>query len=454
VSFDSHASERSLIRRTALLSAAQYGAAAVGFATALLAARWLGPHSFGVASVIIAYPTLVWSLASVKTSAVTQRYVSGFYARRQQAELLAVCKLGFVVDFGISMLAMTLVFLIVFLAGDLPGTDGDSDLVALFALSLPFGSFVGTSIVVLFAVDRVGRVAVLQVGQKVFVLIAVLAALLVHPNSAALVIGTGVGQAASGLLYLVVASATLAQAGKGRWWKARWSVLEGYHRELRSLLSWNFLSVTLSGALVQVPLILLGALRSPVDAGYFRLASTIAVTADAVEASMSRLAYSTLAVADAKADVQRAARLVVNWSRREARLGVLAVLAGMALLPGFVLIALGDRFTGMIAGAELLLAGTAVSTGFFYLMPYLYSRGQVRKWVSAYGIYALVSLGACALVTRPGGFVAVAAVVGIGLAMLNAALGVPILRHAHRTMKSRGPLERVSAPSAGFGDRS
>jgi O-antigen/teichoic acid export membrane protein len=446
--------ERSLIQSTALLSAGQYVAAAVGFATTLLAARWLGPQSFGLAAVIIAYPTVVSSFASVKTAAVTQRYISGFHATRQHSELLAMCKLGFVVDFGISMFAMTLVVLTVFLVGDLPGTGSDGDLVAFFALSLPLGSFVGTSIVVLFAFGRFGLIATLQVMQKVLVFITVLAALVIHPGPAAFVVGTGIGQATSGLIYLFVASASLDRTVGDRWWKARWSVLKGLRRELRSMLSWNFLSVTLSGAMVQVPILLLGAIRSPVEAGYFRLASTIAVTADAVEAAMGRVAYSTLAVADAKADVHGVARLVVNWSRREARLGALAVLAGMALLPGFVLIALGHRFMGMVPGAEMLLVGTAVSTAFFFLIPYLYSSGQIRKWVVAYGIYALAALGISAFVARPGGFFAVAAVVGIGLAVLNAALGVPILHRARRMTKSREPLERVPAASAGLGDRS
>jgi O-antigen/teichoic acid export membrane protein len=446
--------ERSLIQSTALLSAGQYVAAAVGFATTLLAARWLGPQSFGLAAVIIAYPTVVSSFASVKTAAVTQRYISGFRATRQHPELLAICKLGFVVDFGISMFAMTLVVLTVFLVGNLPGTGSDGDLVAFFALSLPLGSFVGTSIVVLFAFGQFGLIATLQVMQKVLVFIVVVAALVIHPGTAAFVVGTGIGQAASGLIYLFVASASLDRTVGDRWWTARWSVLKSFRRELRSMLSWNFLSVTLSGAMVQVPILLLGAIRSPVEAGYFRLASTIAVTADAVEAAMGRVAYSTLAVADAKADVHGVARLVVNWSRREARLGALAVLAGMALLPGFVLIALGHRFMGMVPGAEMLLVGTAVSTAFFFLIPYFYSSGQIRKWVVAYGIYALAALGISAFVTRPGGFFAVAAVVGIGLAVLNAALGVPILHRARRMTKSREPLEGVPAASARLGDRS
>jgi O-antigen/teichoic acid export membrane protein len=390
----------------------------------------------------------------VKTGAVTQRYVSSFRARHQNRELLAVCKLGFVTDFALALVALAVVLLAVLLLGDLPGTHGHADLVIVSALSLPFVSFVGTSIVVLVGFGRFRAVGSLQVMQKIVVLIAVLAALLIQRDAAALVVGNAAGQAAAGVTYLVVASVCLGRAVGDRWWRARVASLGGVLRELRSSLGWNFVGVTLSGAIVQVPVVLLGAIRSPVEAGYFRIASTVAVTADAVEAGMGRVAYSTLSAADSKADVHRVARLIAKWSRREALLGVSAVVIAMALLPGIVVVGLGHRYTGVLAGSELLLVGTAVSTGFFFLSPYLYSTGRVKTWVLSYALYVLVALGASSLLAGTGGFVVVAAVVGIGLALLNAALGLPILRRMHRMATPQGPLEGVSAASAEAGHKS
>jgi O-antigen/teichoic acid export membrane protein len=135
-------------------------------------------------------------------------------------------------------------------------------------------------------------------------------------------------------------------------------------------------------------------------------------------------------------------------------MGVAIVMIGMALLPGIVFIGLGRRYNGMIAGSELLLVGTAVSTAFFFLTPYLYSTARVKAWVVSYALYAFVALGASSLLAGPGGFVAVAAVIGIGFAMLNATLGLPILRRARQIASSRGSLEGVSAASAEVGHKS
>jgi O-antigen/teichoic acid export membrane protein len=416
---------------------AQYGAAGIGLVTTLVAARWLGPEAFGLAAVIMAYPAAVFSFASVKTSSVTQRYASGFRATGRRDELLAVVRLGFTVDFGVSLVAVALVTVAVVVVGDLPGTAGQGDLVTAFALSLPMMSFAGTGFVVLSAFGLFGMAAALQLGEKAVVLLAVVGALLIDRGSAAFVLASAAGQAAAGLAWLLVSSAVLARRTGRWWWTASWRSLAGLGVELRSLFGWNFVGVTLSGAMSQLPVVLLGAMRSPVEAGYFRLASTIAVTADYVEAAMSRVAYPLLASSDAEGDVAKTARLVRGWSRREAPVATLIVLAAMAALPLFVAVVFGDEYGDMIAGAEVLLAGVAVSTAFFFVFPYLYATGQVRTWVFAYGTYAAFALGTGALLAPSGGFLAFAVPVGLGLAALNFALGAAVLRQVRPARASR-----------------
>jgi O-antigen/teichoic acid export membrane protein len=427
-----------------MLTAAQYAVAALGFVTSIVAARLLGAASFGVAAVVMAYPSVVSSFASVKTSAVTQRYVSGFRANHRNRELLAVCKLGFAIDFGAMALAALVVVLTVLLFGDLPGTRGHSELVVLYALSLPLASLAGTAFVVLSAFRRFGLIAVLQVGQKLAVFLTISTALLAGGGMAAFVAINAAWMAGAGLIWLGVASTLLKRAVGAPWWSAPLGSLEALRRELGSLFSWNFVAISLSGAVTQGPVLLLGGLRSPTDAGYFRLASTVAVTADSLEAAMSRVAYPTLAAARAAGDHWKIARLVVGWSKREARLAVLAVLVAMAALP-VVVPALGHEYQGMVLGAELMLIGTATSAAFFYLAPYLYSSGQVMRWVVSYGLYALVVLGGGWLIADNGGFLAIAALVGGGQAVVNLALGLPILRRARELYSTRAPRGEVAA---------
>jgi lipopolysaccharide exporter len=447
VSSTASASERGFVSNATMLTVAQYTGAGVGFATTLVAARLLGPEAFGVAAVVMAYPTVVSSLASVKTSAVTQRYVSGFRAKHQHPELLAVCKLGFAIDFVAMTVAAILVSGAVLVFGDPPGTNGEGNLVVLFALSLPIASLAGTSFVVLSAFRRFGLIAALQVAQKIVVFISVSAALLVGGGTVAFVVINAAWLAGAGLIWLIVASTLLSDA-VGKWWTASWAPLGSLRGELRALLGWNFVGVTLSGAVSQVPILLLGGLGSPIDAGYFRVASTIAVTADSLEAAMNRVAYPLLAAAHAEGDTRRIARLVVAWSRREARLATMAVLTAMVLAPVLVLFGLGHEYGGMLFGTEILLVGTATSAAFFFLTPYLYSSGHVKRWVVWYGVYATGALALGWLLVDEGGFVAMAALIGGGQAVLNIALGLPILRHARQLTTSPASLGEGAETSA------
>jgi O-antigen/teichoic acid export membrane protein len=440
----SSASERSFVSNAAILTAAQYTAAGVGFVTTLVAARLLGAESFGVAAVVMAYPSVVSSFASVKTSSVTQRYVSGFRATHQHQELLAVCKLGFAIDFVAMTLAALVVLLTIALFGDVPGAKGHGDLVALFALSLPLFSLTSTAFVVVSAFGRFGLIAVLQVAQKVAILITISAALLAGGGTAAFVLINAGWMAAAGLIWLVVASVLLERAARGHWWRAPLWPLRTLRGELRSLLGWSFLGTTLSGAVTQVPVLLLGGLRSPTDAGYFRLASTIAVTADSLEASMNRVAYPMLAAARAAGDTHRIARLVVEWSRREARLAASAVLVAMVALP-LVVLALGREYLGMLLGAELMLVGTATSAAFFYVTPYLYSEGRVKRWVVWNAVYVFAVLGAGWFLANAGGFSAIAALVGGGQAVINLALGLQIVRWASQSTAMPSPGVKAAA---------
>ena len=213
----SNAGHRGFLSNAALLTVAQYGAAGIGLLTTLVAARWLGPEAFGLAAVVMAYPAAVSSFASVKTSSVTQRYASGFRATGRPDELLAVSRLGFTVDFGASLAAVALVIGAVLVVGDLPGTGRHGELVAAFALSLPLMSFAGTGFVVLSAFGLFGMAAALRLSEKALVLLAVVGALLIDRGAAAFVLATAAGQAAAGLVWLLVSSAVLARR-TGRSW--------------------------------------------------------------------------------------------------------------------------------------------------------------------------------------------------------------------------------------------
>jgi O-antigen/teichoic acid export membrane protein len=79
-----------MISQASVLASAQYFSAFLGFLTTAVAARWLSPSEYGMAAIAIALPTLVFTLADVKSTSVTTRYVAMFSDRGERHRLAEV----------------------------------------------------------------------------------------------------------------------------------------------------------------------------------------------------------------------------------------------------------------------------------------------------------------------------------------------------------------------------
>ena len=47
----------------------------------------------------------------------------------------------------------------------------------------------------------------------------------------------------------------------------------------------------------------------------------------------------------------------------------------------------------MITGTQLMMAGTAITTIFFWVNPCYYAWGKIKFWTQAYSIYTALSIG-------------------------------------------------------------
>src|SRR3990167_3207714 len=86
-----------------IFAVSQYVATGLGFFTTVISARILGPSDYGVVALVMAYPILIWSFLGVKSFFITTRYISGFRAGRQNESIKSICKLGYGLDFFISL---------------------------------------------------------------------------------------------------------------------------------------------------------------------------------------------------------------------------------------------------------------------------------------------------------------------------------------------------------------
>jgi O-antigen/teichoic acid export membrane protein len=94
---------------TGLLALSNYLGAGIGLVTTVLAAKLLGPSEYGVSALVMAYPMLLWSFISVKSVSITTKYIVSFKNTTQNDKLKSICKLSYILDFSVSIIALILV---------------------------------------------------------------------------------------------------------------------------------------------------------------------------------------------------------------------------------------------------------------------------------------------------------------------------------------------------------
>jgi O-antigen/teichoic acid export membrane protein len=400
---------------SAVLVTSQYLAAMIGFLTNIVAARMLGPSDYGTAALIMAYPTLLWSFSAVKSISITTRYLASFYSNQQRSEVESICKLGYSLDFCSAVAALVLLggtgWWVAPTVCDMPATYG---LMVGYASSYPLFSLNGTSSAVLSSLQRFRCLAALQIVDRGIMLMLVTLLLYMGFGILGIIVATAIGQAASGTTMAIVATQALRQEGFGYWWQASLKRMTPRLRELGSFFGWNYVMVTLSGVVVQVPVMLLGRLGTPNEAGFYRLAMSITTIGSYLESALARVAYPVLSARWGHEERQSLKQSLKNWTVRGGLPAGLTVLSGIPFLPFVIPLVFGASYVPMVWGTQMLIVATAISTVFFWLTAIYYASGRVDVWTKAYGLYTGVVIGLSWLSIHWWGFSGLAGLVTVG----------------------------------------
>jgi len=398
-----------------LLAASQYGTAALNMVTNVLMARLLGPTHYGFVALTIAYPTLLWSFVGVKSVSVTTRYVAAFRAKREHEKLKAVVKLGYGLDFFVSLLA----FILVALTGWWVSQNFYQQphlawLMVVYAGSFPFFAITGTSWAVLSSWERFRWLAVLEVLHPFIKLCLIVGFLFTGFGLAGTVIAMSLAQASIGLIMIVAATNLLLHEGIGTWWKVSLKSVVPLKRELMGFFGWNYLFVTLSGLMSQVPVMLLGRLRGPEEAGFYRIAVSIGTVGSYLETALGRVTYPTISARWTLDGEDRIVSALKRWTLKIGLpIGVSLIFATL-LFPWLLPLLYGHGYRPVVLGAQVIMLGVAISAAFFWLNSFYYASGKVNLWVSGYALYTTLVIGLGWFVIKQWGFFSLACLVAVG----------------------------------------
>lgn len=407
---------RSGAQNAGILATADCISMGLAIMTTVISARPLGPNDYGQTAIILAYPSLLLSLASFKSITVTTRYCASFRGVDEKDKLGAICKVGYAIDFG----AFVLPLLAVMLTGrwvmdriyELP--TNMFWLMAIYAASFFFLSFRGTSYAVLTAFEEFRLLALLSILDRGMTLILTVPLLAAGFGVSGMIMGIAAGNLLTGLVNLTTATALLSRHGIGAWWKASFASIQPLRSELFSFFGWNYLMVTLGGLLIQVPLMFLGKLRGPEEAGFYRLALSLKNMSAYPQNAARRVVYPRLCERWSSGKHAGFDRVLKRWTLHWGlSVGGLQLLV-LALLPMIVPIFLGDGYHLMVQGAQIMVAASVVNTIFFWLPGVYYASGKIDLWTKAYGLYSALVIGLAWICIQHWGFLGLAGLVALG----------------------------------------
>lgn len=437
---------RRVVKNSAFLFSATGVSAALSMLQGILAARLLGVYAFGVLGLVTQFTTVVNVLASFRMNELVVKYVGHYSEQDDPRRAAAVFKGASLVESGTSILAYALLWLLAPLGAQLFIKDpAAADWIRIYGLILLANLMAESATGYLSIFDRFGRIAMINVVQSSLTLLLIGGIFIyyefidptgspVFPVILAYMAGKIVG--ALGLSLAALLEAT-RRWGRG-WWRAPLSLLRGQVRELVNFGVNTNISSTINLVNKNAEVLWVSFFRSPLEAGYYKLALALANIIQMPVAPLPQATYPELS-----REVSRSSWENVRYVLRQGSL----LAGGYSLITTIALILFGPLLIRLLYGSEylpafpalvILLIGFLVANTFYWNRTLLLALGLPYYPTRINFIAAVLKIGlAFVLLPRYGYLGSAALLSGYYLfsVLLNARKGLQVLQR-RRTLEA------------------
>jgi O-antigen/teichoic acid export membrane protein len=390
------------------------------FVETVLLARYLSPSGYGVFLLVIAFPEAVQQLLDFRVREGMTKYLSGFLAKGQLREAVAVVKLLWILEVAVTAIAFLIVVVTAGLAAKLILSRPDlAHLMVIYGAGLFFAAFDTASGTILRVLDRFA----LSFGTAAAAALVRLAAVILVIASGwgleALVIARVIAEAIGTAIMGAVALRALARVV----WKERHApmrVLRGQFREIAFFLVNTNLVGTVRAAATKLDTILVGLLATPAAVSVYKVAIQFGTGPLLLGDALLSAVYPRFAGSYATGDRGEIRHIAARMS---------ALVAALAIPAGIAFAVVGGDIAGAIFGGyyqavglpgTLCLIGTITYVIFFWVQPLILAAGRAGALLRIVTVATVTQFGVLILLVKP--FGAAGATAALGSAYLLAAV--------------------------------
>jgi O-antigen/teichoic acid export membrane protein len=400
---------RRFVKDVGILTIANCAGAALSFVQGILVARWLAPELYGMAALVMSYPNLIYTFFDTRSSQASMKYLGEFHARGERTRLLAMCKLGYAIDFAIASSTFCLVvFTANWVAQRVVHHPEAAGLIVIYGATFVARALVGTSYAVLATLGRFSLIAWMDTLLTALRVALVLGLVLAGWQVAGVIWGNVIASAVKGLLYGFVAWSQMYHTWGAIPLQGSWQVLKGRQWEIVGFLLYNDLNALLGMIPQQLDMLLLGYFRNQTEAGYYTLAKNLSSAVRYIAGPLQSVTYIELArlqgLGNKLALRQKVKRLAV-------RVGLpieLLMLVGILFVCPGVLVLFGHSYLPALHAVQIMMVGNTVWLFGFWLRPLYFALGKVNLWTTAGALSLLVFLPLLPLMTWRWGYLGTA----------------------------------------------
>jgi O-antigen/teichoic acid export membrane protein len=397
---------RKFVQNVGVLTVAKLAGAGLSFLQGILVARWLGPELYGVAALVMTYPTILYGLFDARSVTASVKYLSEYHALGECDRALAMCKLGYAVDLAVAALTfVVLVFTAGWAAQNIAHDPAVASLMVLYGAGLIPRALVGTSNAILASLERFPYIASIELVTTFLRVILVICLMLGGWQVAGVVWANAAAAVAGGVLYGTVAWTFSRRAWGGSIFQGSLKTLKGTRRQIFAFLAYNDVHELIAIIPKQVDAVLLGYFRNPTEVGYYKMAKSISSSVGNLTQPLRSVTYAELArlwgVNNRRAFSDKVRNLAI-WLGLP--LGIFVSLCA-GFMSFVVTLLVGEMYLPAVPSAQLLFIAYSISLAFFWLRPVYLVKGYIRQWVIVSSSVTLVFALMYPFVIREWGYI-------------------------------------------------